>query len=56
MTSTVHQDYRDGILLVSDWVNPASCNDYLIKCNLLLIDGVIFGEEGGGGEGMRRVI
>lgn len=52
----MHQDYNDGIPLVSDWVNPVSSNDFLIKFSLLLIDGVIFGEEGGGGQGLRRVI
>lgn len=29
--STVHKDYNDGIPLVCDWVNPVSCNDFLIK-------------------------
>lgn len=52
LISTTHQDYNDGIPLVSDWVNPVSCNDFLIKYNLLLIDGVTFGEEGSVGNNM----
>lgn len=47
--SDMYRDYNDGILLVSDWVNPVSSYDFPIKYSLLLIDGVIFGVEGGGG-------
>lgn len=39
-----------GFPWFSDWVNPISGNDFLIKYSLLLVDDLIFGYEGGGEE------
>lgn len=51
----MHQDYNDGILLITVWVNRVFSNNFLIKYSLLLVDDLIWRKVADGGVMQTRI-